>query len=53
MLVEKKRKSVNADEIVYVQVGEIYITRSLFPEPGWSDIWNSMGKVERIETIQW
>ena len=44
---------VNADKIVDVEVGKNYVPRSIFPEPGWSDIWDSMGKVERIETIQW
>jgi len=45
--------SINADKIVDVEVGKNYIPRSIFPEPGWSDVWDSMGKVERIETIQW
>jgi hypothetical protein len=45
--------SVNADKIVDIEVGENYIPSSIFPEPGWSDTWNSMGKVEKVETIQW
>ncbi|MCX8125847.1 MAG: hypothetical protein N3E40_01705 [Dehalococcoidia bacterium] len=45
--------TVNADKIVNVEVGKDYLPRSIFPEPGWSDVWDSMGKVERIETIQW
>jgi len=45
--------SINADKIVDVEVGKNYIPRSIFPEPGWSDVWDSMGKVERIDTIQW
>jgi len=45
--------SVNADKIVDVEVGKNYIPRSIFPEPGWSDTWDSMGQVEEIETIQW
>lgn len=44
---------INADKVVDVDVGKNYIPRSIFPEPGWSDVWDSMGKVERIETIQW
>jgi len=46
-------RGVNADKIVDVEVGKNYVPRSIFPEPGWSDVWDSMGKVERIETIQW
>lgn len=45
--------SINADKIVDVEVGKDYVPRSIFPEPGWSDVWDSMGKVERIEIIQW
>jgi len=44
---------VNADKVVDVDVGKDYVPRSIFPEPGWSDVWDSVGKVERIETIQW
>jgi hypothetical protein len=44
---------VNSDKIVDVEVGKEYVPRSIFPEPGWSDAWDSMGKVEKIETIQW
>jgi hypothetical protein len=44
---------VNADKIVDVKVGKDYIPQSIFPEPGWSDTWDDMGKVEEIETIQW
>jgi hypothetical protein len=44
---------VSADKIVDVELGKNYIPQSIFPEPGWSDIWESMGKVERIDTIQW
>ena len=45
--------SMNADKIVDLQLGEEYIPISIFPQPGWSDIWDSMGKVEDIEIIQW
>jgi hypothetical protein len=44
---------VSADKIVDVEVGKNYVPRSIFTQPGWSDTWDSMGKVERIETIQW
>lgn len=45
--------SMNADKIVDVQLGKEYIPRSIFPEPGWSEYWESMGEVEEIEIIQW
>jgi len=46
-------QGVNSDKIVEVVAGKEYVPRSIFPEPGWSDTWDSMGKVEKIETIQW
>jgi len=46
-------EGINADKIVNVQVGKDFIPMSIFPEPGWSDIWDSMGKVKEIETVQW
>lgn len=46
-------QGVNADKIVVVEVGKDYIPRSIFPEPGWDDVWVSMGKVVEIETVQW
>jgi hypothetical protein len=45
--------SMSADKIVDVQLGKEYIPRSIFPEPGWAEYWDSMGEVEEIETIQW
>jgi len=44
---------VNADKIVDLQLGKDYIPRSIFPEPGWSEIWDSMGKIEKIKTVLW
>ncbi len=44
---------VNADKTVDIKVGKDYIPMSIFSEPGWSDTWDSMGKVDEIETIQW
>jgi hypothetical protein len=46
---------VNSGEIVDVEVGKEYVQISIFPETetGWSDVWDSMGKAESIETIQW
>ena len=46
-------QGVNADKVVTVEVGKDYVPRSIFPEPGWSDVWGDMGKVLEIETIQW
>jgi hypothetical protein len=46
-------QGVNSDKIVDIEVGKEYVPRSIFPEPGWSDVWDSMGTVERIEIIQW
>jgi len=46
-------QAVNADKVVEVDVGKEFIPRSIFPEPGWSTIWESMGVVEGIEVIQW
>jgi len=44
---------INADRIVIVQEGKAYIPRSLFPQPGWSVEWESMGVVEEIDLIEW
>jgi len=46
-------QGVNSDKVVDVEVGKEYVPISIFPEPGWSDTWDSMGTVERIESIQW
>lgn len=46
-------QGVNSDKIVDVEAGKEYVPRSIFPEPGWSDVWESMGKIQQIETIQW
>jgi len=46
-------EGLNADKVVDVQVGKNYIPRSIFPEPGWSDVWDSMGEVKEIETVQY
>lgn len=46
-------ESVNADKIVDLAVEKDYIPESIFPEPRWSPIWDNMGKVEKIEVIQW
>ncbi len=43
----------NADKTVDVQVGKQYIPESIFPEPGWSVMWENMGVVEEIEIVQW
>jgi hypothetical protein len=45
--------SMNADKIVDVLVGKEYIPKSIFPNPGWSEYWDSMGKVENIDTVHW
>jgi hypothetical protein len=39
---------MNCDKIVDVQIGQEYVPRSLFPEVGWSDVWDSMGTVTGI-----
>lgn len=44
---------VNADKIVNVEVGKDYIPTSIFPEPGWDDVWFNMGEVLEIEVIEW
>jgi hypothetical protein len=41
------------DKIVAVEVGKNYVPRAVFPEEGWSNIWDNMGEVLSIETIQW
>lgn len=46
-------QGINADKIVEVEVGKDYIPKSIFPEPGWKDVWANMGVVEEIENIQW
>ena len=46
-------QGVNADKIVIVEVGKDYVPRSIFPEPGWYDVWANMGEVLEIETVQW
>lgn len=46
-------QGVNADKIVDLKVGKEYIPMSIFPEPGWEVMWESMGVVLEIETIQW
>ncbi len=38
----------NCDKIVDVVVGEEYVPISIFPETGWSDIWEGMGIVTGI-----
>jgi hypothetical protein len=43
----------SADKTVDVQVGKDYIPVSIFPEPGWSSTWDSMGRVTAIEVVQW
>ncbi|MFC2018852.1 hypothetical protein ACFLU4_02695 [Chloroflexota bacterium] len=45
--------SHSADKIVDVKVGQDYIPKSIFPQPGWSSIWGNVGEVEAIKTIQW
>jgi hypothetical protein len=45
--------SMNADKIIDLQLGKEYVPKSIFPEPGWSEYWDSMSKVEEIETVQW
>lgn len=47
------KPGVNADKIVDVVVGQEYVPRSIFPQPGWSSVWFSMGKVIEIEAIEW
>lgn len=46
-------QGVNADKIVNVEVGKDYIPISIFPEPGWDDVWFNMGEVLEIEVIEW
>jgi len=46
-------QGMNADKTVIVEVGKDYVPRSIFPEPGWYDVWANMGKVLEIETVQW
>jgi len=46
-------EGINADKIVEVETGKNYVPKSIFPEPGWSAVWESMGAVEEIEVIQW
>lgn len=46
-------KVKEADKTVDVAVGKEYIPKSIFPEPGWSSTWESMGTVLEIEVIQW
>lgn len=38
----------NCDKVVDVQIGKSYVPQSLFPEPGWSSTWDSMGTVTNI-----
>jgi hypothetical protein len=38
----------NYDKTIIVQIGMLYIPRSLFPEPGWQSTWESMGTVTNI-----
>jgi len=45
--------SINGDTIVDAKVGRDYIPLSIFPEPGWSVEWENLGKVLKIEVIQW
>lgn len=44
--------SGSADKIVDVRVGSQYIPKSIFPEPGWSSVWGSMGTVVDVK-IHW
>jgi hypothetical protein len=43
----------SSDTIVDVKEGYQYIPESLFPEPGWSSEWESMGVVLDVEIVQW
>jgi hypothetical protein len=43
----------DTESIGTIEVGKNYIPQSIFPEKGWSDTWESMGKVLSIEVIQW
>jgi len=45
-------KPAHCDKIVDVVVGEEYVPISIFPEVGWSDIWERMGIVTGIN-IHW
>jgi hypothetical protein len=38
---------------VDVQVGQDYIPVSLFPEAGWNNTWDNMGKIVDIKYIEW
>jgi len=44
---------INADKTVDVKEGKEYIPHSIFPEPGWSSVWENMGAVKKIEVVQW
>ncbi len=44
---------LSADTVIEVAVGKSYVPVSIFPSPGWSSIWGSMGTVTEIEVIQW
>ena len=44
---------LEADKMVDLREGAEYIPQSVFPEPGWSATWVSMGKVLDIEATQW
>jgi len=43
---------INADKTVDVQIGKAYIPISIFPEPGWSSTWGSLGIVADIDIVE-
>ena len=45
-------KPANCDKIVDVEIGERFIPVSIFPEVGWNNTWDDIGKVTGIN-IYW
>jgi hypothetical protein len=45
--------SGSADKVVEVKVGQDYVPRSVFPEPGWQSTWENLGRVTEIDVMQW
>jgi hypothetical protein len=47
-LEENEQHPYNMDKIVDVKEGKSYIPESLFPESGWKNTWENVGKIENV-----
>lgn len=44
---------LHGETTISLAVGNSYIPKSIFSEPGWNDVWGNMGKILAIEKVQW